>query len=122
MGKRILSVDDSSSMRQIIKSCLEKEGYTVDEAEDGVVALDRAKDDKHINLFLVDVNMPNMDGITLVRELRKLDHYKNTPIIMLTTEGQAEKKSEGQKAGANGWIVKPFQPNEFLKVISRLTG
>ena len=120
MNKKILSVDDSSSMRQIIKSCLNKEGYEIFEAEDGDVALEKIKSGEKYDLFLVDVNMPNMDGITLIKEIRKLGDLNATPIIMLTTESQPERKAEGAKAGATGWIVKPFEPDSFIKVINRI--
>ncbi|MDH4128610.1 MAG: response regulator [Spirochaetota bacterium] len=121
MGKNILSIDDSSSMRQIIKSCLEKEGFKVFEAQDGLQGLEKINSSEIFDLFLVDVNMPNMDGISFVKELRKNHQYKNTPVVMLTTESQNEKKLEGQQAGATGWVIKPFNPEEFIKVVKRLT-
>ncbi len=121
MSKNILSVDDSSSMRQIIKSCLGKVGYTVSEASDGLEGLEKINAGEKYDLLIVDVNMPNMDGITFVKEVRKNGNYKTIPIIMLTTESQAEKKADGAIAGATGWVVKPFQPDEFIKVVERLT-
>ena len=124
MEKNILTIDDSSSMRKIVRSCLEnieKVNVNVFEAEDGVIALDLVKGGTAFDLFLVDVNMPNMDGITFVRELRKLSDHSKTPVVMLTTESQPEKKAAGQEAGANGWIVKPFDPEQFVKVVTHLT-
>ena len=121
MSKHILTVDDSPSMRMIIKSCLEKEGYQVSEACDGLDGLEKLKLTENYNLLLVDLNMPNMDGISFVKEVRKLNTYNKIPIVMLTTESEAIKKAEGAVAGATGWIVKPFEPEEFVKVIARLT-
>ncbi len=121
MGKKVLSVDDSSTMRQIIKSCLEKEGYTVTEAADGLDGLEKVKTEEAYDLFLVDVNMPNMDGISFVKEIRKDNRFSSTPILMLTTESLSEKKTEGAAAGATGWIVKPFNPDDFVKTINRVT-
>jgi len=122
MEKNILCVDDSPSIRQIVKVCLEGEGFNVLEAVDGLDALDKVKGNSNINLFVVDVNMPNMDGITFVKELRKIEGFGDTPVIILTTESLASKKVEGKEAGANGWIVKPFDPPQFIKVITRLVG
>ena len=89
------------------------------EAENGELALNLAKD-KIMELFLLDVNMPVMDGITLVKELRKLDKYKTTPIVMLTTESRDDKKQQGKEAGANGWIVKPCDPEKLLGVLEKI--
>ncbi len=114
----ILAVDDSSSMRQMVSFTLKNDGHDVTEAEDGAVALDIAKD-KPFDLVLTDVNMPNMDGITLISELRKLLSFKGTPLLMLTTESATDKKQEGKNAGATGWIVKPFNPEQLLSVIKR---
>ncbi|MDH5681808.1 MAG: response regulator [Spirochaetota bacterium] len=120
MSKNILTVDDSPSMRQIIKSCLSREGYLVSEAENGKAALDKISHTNHFDLFIVDVNMPVMDGITFVKEARKLAGLENVPIVMLTTESGMDKKAEGQVAGATGWITKPFEPHQFVKIIERL--
>ncbi len=117
----ILAVDDSSSMRQMVSFTLKSDGYDVTEAEDGVIALDTAKG-KNFDLVLTDVNMPNMDGITLISELRKLPGYKGTPLLMLTTESASDKKQAGKTAGATGWIVKPFNPEQLLAVIKRALG
>jgi two-component system chemotaxis response regulator CheY len=115
----ILFVDDSASMREMVRFTLEGAGYEVLESSDGVEALQFAEQNK-VDLVLTDVNMPNMDGITLIAELRKLADYKFTPILTLTTEGGTEKKLEGKKAGATGWIVKPFDPDSLLSTIRRV--
>ena len=115
----ILAVDDSPSMRQMVAFTLKSAGFDVTEAEDGAVALQKAKEGQ-FNLVLADVNMPNMDGITLVKEVKKLPNYKFTPICMLTTEAEASKMQEGKAAGAKAWIVKPFQPPKLLDVVSKL--
>ena len=101
MSARILVVDDSASMRQMVSFALTSAGFAVEEAEDGAVALGRAKGQR-FNAVVTDVNMPNMDGISLIRELRQLAEYKFTPMLMLTTESAADKKSEGKAAGATG--------------------
>ncbi len=117
----ILAVDDSASMRQMVSFTLKGAGYDVIEAADGVEALNIARD-KSVNLVITDVNMPNMDGITLIRELRNLPAYKFTPLLMLTTESGAEKKQQGKAAGATGWIVKPFNPDQLLGTIKKVLG
>ncbi len=115
----ILAVDDSASMRQMVTFTLKGAGHEVIEAVDGVDALQKAKEQKS-DLVLVDVNMPNMDGITLIRELRKLPDYKFTPMLVLTTESAADKKSAGKDAGATGWLVKPFDPDKLLATVSKV--
>lgn len=120
MAKRILIVDDSASLRQVVAMTLKGAGYEVVEACDGVDALGKLKGQK-INLVISDVNMPNMDGISFVKEMKKLPEFKFTPVIMLTTEGQEEKKQQGQAAGAKAWVVKPFQPAQMLAAVSKLT-
>ena len=120
LTKSVLSVDDSSSMRQIIKSCLEKEGYNISEANNGLEALNKVQSGEKFDLFLVDVNMPEMDGISFVKELRKNSQYDKVPVVMLTTESQPEKRLQGAAAGATGWIVKPFDPAQFVKVVKKL--
>lgn len=117
----ILAVDDSASMRQMVAFTLKGAGYEVIEAVDGVDALNKAKG-KTVNMVLTDVNMPNMDGITLIRELRKLPNYKFTPMLMLTTESSMDKKSAGKSAGATGWLVKPFNPDQLLGTIKKVIG
>ncbi len=117
----ILAVDDSASMRQMVSFTLKSAGHTVTEAEDGVVALSLAKSGAY-DLVITDVNMPNMDGITLISELRKLPSFKFTPLLMLTTESSSDKKMAGKNAGATGWIVKPFNPDQLLAVIKKALG
>jgi two-component system chemotaxis response regulator CheY len=117
----ILAVDDSASMRQMVVFTLKSAGYEVTEASDGVQALQQAKS-KKFNIVITDVNMPNMDGIALTKELRALPDYKFTPILTLTTESTPEKKQEGKAAGATGWIVKPFNPEQLLATIKKVLG
>ena len=117
----ILAVDDSASMRQMVSFTLKGAGYDVIEAVDGVDALNKAKQ-KSVNLVITDVNMPNMDGIALIAELRKLPSYKFTPLLMLTTESAPEKKQAGKAAGATGWIVKPFNPEQLVATIKKVLG
>ncbi len=119
MFATILAVDDSASMRQMVSFTLKHAGYTVIEAADGRQALDLARAHR-VNLVLTDVNMPEMDGITLVRELRRLDAYKFVPMLMLTTEAGQDKKLQGKAAGATGWLVKPFNPEKLLSTIAKV--
>ncbi len=121
MPKTILAVDDSTSMRQMVAFTLKGAGYQVDEAADGQQAFDIART-KGFDLVLSDVNMPVMDGIELIRQLRALANYRFTPILMLTTEAGAEKKKQGKEAGATGWIVKPFNPDQLLNTVKRVLG
>ena len=118
---KILAVDDSASMRQMVSFTLKGAGFDVVEACDGVDALGKAKSGK-FDLVISDVNMPNMDGISLVKELRLLPNFKFVPILMLTTESTGEKKGQGKSAGATGWIVKPFNPEQLLKTINKVLG
>lgn len=119
MSKTILTVDDSTSIRQMVSFTLKQAGYNVLEAEDGQHGLNVAKSN-NINLVITDLNMPNMDGLQLISALRQEASYKFTPILMLTTESDDNKKSQGKQAGATGWIVKPFNPEQLLKVIERV--
>ena len=119
MSKKILIVDDSASVRQVVGIALTGAGYEVIEGTDGADALAKL-DGQKIHLIISDVNMPRMDGITFVREAKKLPAYKFTPIIMLTTESEEKKKLEGQAAGAKAWVVKPFQPAQMLAAVSKL--
>jgi two-component system, chemotaxis family, chemotaxis protein CheY len=119
MTRTIMTVDDSTSMRQMVKATLQSAGYGVVEAADGQEALDYARENS-VDLVISDVNMPRMDGITLVHELRALSTYRLTPLLLLTTESSQEKKMEGKKAGATGWIVKPFNPTQLLATLNRL--
>jgi two-component system chemotaxis response regulator CheY len=117
----ILAVDDSASMRQMVTFTLKGAGYNVVEAADGQEALQLAQAQK-VHLVLTDVNMPKMDGITFIRTLRTLPEYKFTPILMLTTESAPEKKQAGKAAGATGWLVKPFNPEQLLATIKKVLG
>lgn len=118
---KILAVDDSASMRGMVAFTLRGAGHEVTEAENGQLALDVARDGS-FELVLADVNMPVMDGIAMVRELRALDAYKGVPILMLTTESHTERKMEGKAAGATGWLVKPFDPEQLLATVKRVLG
>lgn len=118
---KILAVDDSASMRQMVSFTLKGAGHQVTEASDGVEALKVAQG-QAMDLVLSDVNMPNMNGIELCAELRKLPSYKFTPILMLTTESTGDKKMAGKTAGATGWIVKPFNPDQLLTTIKKVLG
>jgi two-component system chemotaxis response regulator CheY len=116
-----MAVDDSASLRRMVVFALKGAGHEVIEAEDGVAALTSAQSRK-VDLVVTDVNMPNMDGITLVRELRTLPAYRFTPILVLTTESSDAKKQEGRAAGATGWIVKPFSPDQLIATIRKVLG
>jgi two-component system, chemotaxis family, chemotaxis protein CheY len=116
---RILAVDDSPSMRELVKHTLSTAGFDVSQAEDGVEALKLART-QSFDLVLADVNMPNLDGISLIRALRAEAPYRHTPILMLTTESSAERKREGKTAGATGWIVKPFDPAQLIATLRRV--
>lgn len=119
MAKTILVVDDSASLRQVVAIALKGAGYDVIEGCDGKDALSKLTGQK-VHLIISDVNMPNMDGITMVKEIKQMPAYKFTPIIMLTTESQESKKAEGQAAGAKAWVVKPFKPEQMLQAVSKL--
>src|SRR4051812_49033131 len=116
MSKNILVVDDSASMRQVVKLTLSGAGYSVVEACDGQDALAKANGEK-FHLIISDVNMPNMGGLDFVREIKKRAAYKFTPVLMLTTEADENKKAAGRDAGAKAWIVKPFQPAVLLAAV-----
>jgi two-component system chemotaxis response regulator CheY len=118
---QILAVDDSASMRQMVAFTLKGAGHSVTEAADGKEALNLAKSNK-FDLVLSDVNMPNMDGIALTKELRSLPAFKFTPILILTTESGMDKKQDGKAAGATGWIVKPFNPDQLLATVKKVLG
>jgi len=120
MAKVILTVDDSASVRQMVKFTLADAGYTVIEAVDGRDALSKLS--KPVNLVITDLNMPNLDGIGLIRQVRANPACKGIPIIMLTTESQETRKLEGKAAGATGWIVKPFATQQLLAVVKRVLG
>ncbi len=115
---KLLIVDDSTMLRDMLNYALNEGGYTdVTEAVDGVDGLEKAKA-ATFDLIITDVNMPNMDGLTLIGELRKLPTYATRPILVLTTERSDEMKAKGKAAGATGWIVKPFVPEQLLKAVN----
>jgi two-component system chemotaxis response regulator CheY len=113
----ILAVDDSQTMRDVVKETLESAGYQVTLAENGLDGLEKFKQGK-FDLIIADINMPVMDGITMIKEIRKIN--TEVPIITLTTESEESKKQEGRNAGADGWIVKPFRPAQFLDIIKQI--
>ena len=121
MTKSILSVDDSASMRQMVKLTLSSAGYEVMEAADGSEALALARG-RALNMVVTDLNMPVIDGLALIRELRKLPAYKGVPIVFLTTETEEDKKRLAKDAGATGWISKPFQQDQLLAVVRKVLG
>ncbi|TAJ08331.1 MAG: response regulator [Nitrospirae bacterium] len=120
MGKQILIVDDSATMRQMVSFTLTSAGFDVVEAGDGKEAVGKLNGGVKPNLVITDLNMPNMDGISLIKAVRAMPSFKFTPVLMLTTESDEGKKKEGQAAGATGWIVKPFNPEQMLKVIAKV--
>jgi two-component system chemotaxis response regulator CheY len=119
MGKSIISVDDSSTMRKMVSFTLKAAGYDVLEASDGADALNVLKT-RPVDLVLSDINMPNMNGLELTRQLRRQPAFSRTPIILLTTESDPAKKAEGRAAGATGWIIKPFNQEQLLAVIAKV--
>lgn len=121
MEKVILTADDSASVRQMVSYTLKQNGYEVIEAADGKDALAKLENSK-VDMIITDLNMPNLDGIGLIRGARALTSCRFIPIIMLTTESQDTKKQEGKAAGATGWIVKPFQPQQLIAVIKKVLG
>jgi two-component system chemotaxis response regulator CheY len=119
--KRVLTVDDSRTMREMVAFTLKGAGYEVVEANDGQHALNVLGTSK-VDLVIADLNMPVMDGLTLIRKLRATAQYRTTPILMLTTEADDKKKAEGRAAGATGWIVKPFDPGKLISVVQKVCG
>jgi two-component system chemotaxis response regulator CheY len=117
--KNIMTVDDSPSLRQMVGLVLRNASFEVIEAVDGVNALSKLNG-QELHLFLVDVNMPNMGGLELTRQLRAMPQYKFVPIVLLTTESSADKKQEGKAAGATAWIIKPFDPDQLLAVVKKV--
>lgn len=115
----ILAVDDSASIRRLVTYVLEGAGFNVVLAEDGVEALDYAKDND-VDLVLTDINMPRLDGIGLIEKLRDLPSYEYVPLLVLTTESGQDMKMRGKNAGATGWIVKPFDPEQLVAVIKKV--
>src|SRR5271165_5263378 len=114
-----MTVDDSASLRQMVSVVLRGAGYQVVEAVDGVDALSKLKG-QELDLFLTDINMPKMDGLELTRQLRAMPAYKFVPIVLLTSESNADKKQKGKAAGATAWIVKPFDPDQLLAVVKKV--
>ena len=121
MTPTIMTVDDSSSIRQLVSFTLTGAGYNVIEASDGRDALSKISS-ASVQMMFVDLNMPNMDGIELIKNIRTDEANKYIPIIMLTTESQMQKKQDGKAAGATGWIVKPFKPDQLLAVVKKVLG
>lgn len=121
MAKVILTVDDSASIRQMVSFTLKNEGYDIVEAVDGVDALDKMKGTT-VDMVLTDLHMPNMNGLDLIKEVRANPASKFIPIIFLTTESQGDIKQEGKSAGATGWIVKPFKPEQLVAVVKKVLG
>ncbi len=119
MAKTIMIVDDSASLRQVVGIALKGAGYDVLEGCDGKDALGKLTGQK-VHLVISDLNMPNMDGITFLKNLKQNAQYKFTPVIMLTTESQEAKKQEAQAAGAKAWVTKPFKPEQMLAAVSKL--
>jgi two-component system, chemotaxis family, chemotaxis protein CheY len=121
MPKTIMTADDSSSVRQMVAFTLKQAGYDVVEAIDGQEALTKMTT-QPIHMLITDLNMPRLDGIELVKKVRALPQYKFMPIILLTTESQEDKKQAGKAAGATGWIIKPFKPEQLLGVVKKVLG
>lgn len=121
MAKKIMTVDDSSVVRQILRKTLSAAAFDVVEACDGIDALEKMSS-LMVDMVVTDLNMPNMDGVALIKQIRKQPGNRFLPIIMLTTESQQHIKDEGKKAGASGWIVKPFQPEQLLAIVKTVLG
>jgi two-component system chemotaxis response regulator CheY len=119
MGKTIITVDDAATIRRMVSFTLRSAGHEVLEAQDGDIALSVLQS-RAVDLVVTDVNMPNMNGIELTRQLRKLPSFAKTPILLLTTESDPAKKAEGRAAGATGWIVKPFSQEQLLAIVAKL--
>lgn len=122
MAKCVLVVDDSETVRQVLQLTLHNAGFDVIEAEDGDDALNKLANAPVVDMLITDLNMPNMDGLELIRRIRADKGHRFTPIVMLTTESSEEKKRAGREAGASGWIVKPFKPEQLLKVVKMVLG
>ncbi len=115
--KRALAIDDSATMRNLVKMALEPEGFSVDTAENGRDALEKVKNNRY-DIIISDINMPEMNGLEFLKEFRSIN--RTTPVLMLTTETEASKKQEAKRLGATGWIVKPFKPEDLAKVVKRV--
>jgi len=122
MGKKILIVDDSKTIRQQVSFTLTKGGFEVVEAEDGQLGLEALKANADIAMIISDVNMPNMNGIEMVQAISKDAAFKHLPVVMLTTEGSGELIQQAKDAGAKGWLVKPFKPDQLLAAVTKLAG
>lgn len=121
MSASILTVDDSASIRLTTRVALSNAGYTVTEAVDGLDGIAKLGS-QQFDLIVTDLNMPNMDGLTMIRELRKLPAHTGVPVIFLTTESDAEMKSQAKAAGATGWLTKPFDPDSLVKIVRKVLG
>ena len=121
MSRTILAVDDSASIRLMLSFTLKENGYRVIEAQDGMDGLAKLKDEA-VDMVITDLNMPNLDGIGLIRGIRANPASRFTPVIMLTTESQDARKHEARAAGATGWITKPFRPEQLLAVVRKVIG
>jgi two-component system chemotaxis response regulator CheY len=121
MKKRILAVDDSPSVRQMVKLTLTGAGYEIVEAGDGAEGLSKARATS-VDMVVTDLNMPIMNGLGLIRELRKLPAYRGVPILFLTTESDPEMKQQAKAAGATGWITKPFQQDQLVALVKKVLG
>ena len=122
MAKCVLVVDDSETVRQVLQLTLNNAGFDVIEAEDGDDALAKLASAQAVDMLITDLNMPKMDGLELIQKVRQDSKHRFTPIVMLTTESSEEKKRAGREAGASGWIVKPFKPEQLLKVVKMVLG
>jgi two-component system chemotaxis response regulator CheY len=120
MAKNILIVDDSESIREVVGLALRSEGYNVIVGVDGQHGLELLLENKNVNLIISDLNMPRLDGISFLKEVRKLDTFKYLPILILTTESQESKKIEAKNSGATGWIIKPFEKEKLLAVVKKV--
>lgn len=119
MSKVVLTVDDSKTIREMVSFTLKNAGYSILEAEDGVQGVNVANKND-VSLIITDLNMPNMNGFEMIKSLRSSAKYSRTPILMLTTEGDVNKKEQGKAAGATGWIVKPFKPEKLVEVVKKV--
>lgn len=119
MSRTIMTVDDSASIRQLVSFTLKQNGYEVVEAVNGSEAI-RKLNQKKIDMLITDINMPEIDGISLIKKVRDDPSYKFMPIIILTTDSQGEKKEEAKAAGATGWIVKPFRPDQLVAAVRKV--
>jgi two-component system chemotaxis response regulator CheY len=121
MSKKIMTVDDSASVRQLVSFTLKQHGYEIAEAVNGAEALNKLKQEK-IDMLITDINMPELDGIGLIKMIRDNPSYRFIPIIILTTESQTGKKEEARAAGATGWIIKPFRPDQLVSAVKKVMG